>query len=123
MEVLSIFRDFFRDSPNARAVRAGEPVFQRGDPADVMYVVLEGLIEVSVDGVTVESLDPGSILGEMAIVDDGPRSADAFASVDSTLGPVDREWFLHLIRHSPQFGLHVMSVMANRLRRFMTPEA
>jgi CRP/FNR family transcriptional regulator, cyclic AMP receptor protein len=123
VEVLSIFRDFFRDSPNARVVPAGEPVFQRGDPADVMYVVLEGLIEVSVDGVTVERLDPGSILGEMAIVDDAPRSADAFAAVDSRLGPVDRDWFLHLIRHSPQFGLHVMSVMANRLRRFMAVDA
>jgi CRP/FNR family transcriptional regulator, cyclic AMP receptor protein len=123
VDVLNVFRDFFRDSPNARRVRAGEAVFRRGDPGDVMFVVLDGLIEVSVDGRTVESLEPGSLLGEMALVDEGPRSADAIATVDSTLGPVDQAWFLHMLKHSPKFGLHVMSVMAARLRRHMTPEA
>ncbi|CAN5651071.1 Crp/Fnr family transcriptional regulator [soil metagenome] len=112
--------DIFRDAPNARAVPAGEPVFRRGEPGDVMYVVLEGLIEVSIDGHPVERLEPGSIFGEMALVDASPRSADAIAAFDSSLAPVDQAWFVYMIKRSPQFGLHVMSVMANRLRRYMT---
>jgi CRP/FNR family transcriptional regulator, cyclic AMP receptor protein len=119
VDILEVFRDFFRDSPNALVVRSGEAVFRRGDPGDVMFVVLEGSIDVSVDGRTIERLGPGSVLGEMALVDDAPRSADAIARVDSRLGPVDREWFVSMIEHAPRFGLHVMSVMAGRLRRHL----
>jgi CRP/FNR family transcriptional regulator, cyclic AMP receptor protein len=119
VEVLEIFRD----SPNARSVAAGEAIFRRGEPGDVMYVVLDGEVEIVADGHTVERLNPGSIFGEMAIVDDSPRSADAVAQVDTRLAPVDRKWFTYLIRQSPQFGLHVMSVMASRLRRFMDERA
>jgi CRP/FNR family transcriptional regulator, cyclic AMP receptor protein len=118
VDVLAIFRD----APNAVAVAAGGSVFRRGEPGDVMYVVLDGLVEVSVDGREVERLAPGSILGEMAIVDASPRSADAVAVVDTTLAPVDRAWFVYLLRQSPPFGLHVMSVMAQRLRRHMARE-
>ena len=47
--------------------------------------------------------------------------ADAVARTDIKVEPIDEEWFKHLIRRSPTFGLHVMSVMAQRLRRHMRP--
>jgi CRP/FNR family transcriptional regulator, cyclic AMP receptor protein len=112
--------DIFRDSPNALDVAAGGAVFRRGEPGDVMYVVLAGVIDVVAEGRTVETLEAGSVLGEMALVDDGPRSADAIARVDSRLAPIDRAWFKQMIKRSPDFGLHVMSVMAQRLRRHMS---
>lgn len=115
MDVLEIFKD----SPKARSVQAGQVIFRRGDHAEEMYVVLEGSVDIKVDDRVVESLPPGSIFGEMAIADDYPRSADAVAAVDSTIEPIDQEWFKHLVRKSPSFGLHVMSVMAKRLRRHM----
>lgn len=115
MDVLEIFKD----SPKARTVAAGEVVFRRGEQADEMFVVLEGKVDIRIDDRVVESLDPGSIFGEMAIADDYPRSADAVAVVDSKIEPIDQEWFKHLVRKSPSFGLHVMSVMAKRLRRHM----
>lgn len=116
MDVLEVFKD----SPKARAVAAAEVVFRRGEHAEEMYVVLEGRVDVKVDDRIVESLEPGSIFGEMALVDDYPRSADAVAAVDSMIEPIDKEWFKHLVRKSPSFGLHVMSVMAKRLRRHMS---
>lgn len=115
MDVLAIFQD----SPKATTVKAGSYLFHQGEPANEMYVVLSGRVEVRRDGQVIEVLEPGAILGEMAIVDERPRSADAVAVVDSSVEPVDAEWFKHLIRKSPNFGLHVMGVMAQRLRRFM----
>lgn len=115
MDVLEVFKD----SPRARSVGAGEALFRHGDDAVEMYVLLDGKVDISLDGRLIESLAPGSIFGEMAIVDDNPRSADAVAVTDATIEPIDKEWFLHLIKRSPPFGLHVMSVLARRLREHM----
>jgi CRP-like cAMP-binding protein len=111
--------EVFRNSRNTRAVAAGEVLFEKGDSGDMMYVVLEGQIDVTVDGELVESLGPGSLLGEMAIVSDMPRSATATAAEDSKVAAVDETWFIYLIRQTPKFGIHVMSIMAARLRRYM----
>ncbi len=117
MDVLAIFKE----SANARRYAAGDVIFHAGDAAKEMYVLLEGAVDISLEGRTVEELGPGSVFGEMAIVDDAPRSADAVARTDVRVEPIDEEWFKHLIRRSPTFGLHVMSVMAQRLRRYMRP--
>lgn len=115
MDILAIFQD----SPKARHIEPGTFVFCQGDPAGEMYVLLGGSVEIRRDGKVVETLEPGSIFGEMGIVDDSPRSAEAYAAARATVDPIDAEWFKHLIRKSPSFGLHVMSVMAQRLRRLM----
>lgn len=115
MDILAIFQD----SPKAQPVAAGSYLFRQGEPANEMYVVLSGRVEIRRDGQVIETLEPGSIFGEMAIVDERPRSADAVAAEDASVEPIDAEWFKHLIRKSPSFGLHVMGVMAQRLRRFM----
>ncbi|HEX7040646.1 MAG TPA: cyclic nucleotide-binding domain-containing protein [Trueperaceae bacterium] len=117
MDVLAIFKD----SPNARGYAAGDVIFNAGDAASEMYVLLDGTVDIMLDGRTIEELGPGSVFGEMAIVDSAPRSADAVARTDARVEPIDEEWFKHLIRRSPTFGLHVMSVMAQRLRRYMRP--
>lgn len=119
MNVLEIFKD----SPKARDLAAGEALFRRGEDASEMYVLLDGKVDVTLEGRLIESLGPGSIFGEMAIVDDSPRSADAVAITAVRVEPIDKEWFLHLLRRSPKFGLHVMSVLANRLRKQMQQAA
>ncbi len=117
MDVLAIFKD----SPNARSYAAGDVIFNAGDVGHEMYVLLDGAVDIVLDGKRIEELGPGSVFGEMAIVDSVPRSADAVARTDVVVEPIDEEWFKHLIRRSPTFGLHVMSVMAERLRRHMRP--
>jgi CRP-like cAMP-binding protein len=57
----------FRNATNAVAHPAGATIFKEGDPGDVMYVVQEGELQILVRGQAVETLGPGSIVGEMAL--------------------------------------------------------
>jgi len=107
----------FRFATDTRAVAAGQTVFRTGDTGDVLYVVQQGEVELRVQDRLVAVVSSGGILGEMALIDHRPRSATAVATVDSTLVPVDEVHFLRLVQHTPNFALHVMQVMADRLRK------
>ena len=100
----------------------GKVLFCEGDPGDRLYIILDGDIEISIEDKLVDRLHGGTIFGEMALVDDRPRSATATAVTDVTLLPVDRERFSELVRESPDFALHVMSIMSKRLRRMLYEE-
>jgi len=57
-----------------------------------------------------------TIFGEMALIDDEPRSATAIAATDVELVPVSEKQFLFLVSQTPYFALKVMRVLATRLR-------
>ena len=82
-----------------------------------MFVMLEGEADILVRGRLVETVKPGGILGEMALVDAGPRSASGCARTDCKVIPVDVKSFTFLLQRAPLFALHLMDVMAGRLRR------
>jgi CRP-like cAMP-binding protein len=69
------------------------------------------------NGVVLEAVGPGGILGELALIDASPRSATATATTTARVVPVDEERFTYLVNEHPTFALQVMSVMADRLRR------
>ena len=96
---------------------AGQPLFQVGDTADRMYVLMSGEAEVQVRGRVVEKATVGAILGEMSLIDRSPRSATVMARTDCSLLPIDERSFAFLVQRAPNFALHVMRVMADRLRR------
>lgn len=79
----------------SRHLAAGEYLFREGDPPDSAYVIDSGQIEVSTekDGrkLVLSHLGPGDLLGEMAVLDDSPRTADAMALVDSRLTEIRRD--------------------------------
>lgn len=107
----------FRSAQNAVEYSAGHPVFQAGDAGDVMYAVLEGEVELQIDGRCLEIVGPGGILGELALIDKKPRSADAVAKTDCKLVPLDEKRFTYLIQQTPFFALQVMRIMSERLRK------
>jgi CRP-like cAMP-binding protein len=82
-----------------------------------MYVLLWGRAEISVGGEVLEAAGPGALLGEMALVSTAPRSATVVAGTECKLVAVDVKQFDLLARESPEFARHVMTVMAERLRR------
>jgi len=107
----------FQHDPNRQSFAAGQQVFTQGSRRDRMYVVVSGEVEITIDGVCVEVAGPGSLVGEMALIDEGPRSSSVVARVPSDLVPVDRERFLFLVQQTPYFALTVMKVLTERLRR------
>jgi CRP/FNR family transcriptional regulator, cyclic AMP receptor protein len=92
-------------------------LFSIGDPGDVMYAVIEGVIEVSFEGVVIERIEAGGILGELSLIDASPRSATAAAAEPTKVAKVDKHRFTFLVQEHPTFALQVMTVMAERLRR------
>ena len=64
-----------------------------------------------------ETLGPNGIFGEMALIDDSPRSATVVALTDVTVAQIKEMQFLFLVKHMPMFALKVMRVLAKRLRR------
>lgn len=97
-------------------VAAGDTIFRAGEPGSVMYVLIDGTADILVGDTPVERAGPGALLGEMALIDDGPRTATVMAISDCRLIPIDIEQFHSLIKQAPPFATKVMRVMADRLR-------
>ena len=99
-----------------RSFKKGETIFNEGDPATELYVIQSGRVGVMHGNRMLDTLEPNTIFGEMALIDGAPRSAAAIASTDVTLVPVSEKQFLFMVSQTPFFALSVMRVMARRLR-------
>jgi len=100
----------------ARDYKAGEIIFREGDPAEELFVVKTGTVEIRLGNRLLDTLPERSIFGEMALIDHGPRSATAVAATDATLVPVGEKQFLLMVSRTPYFALNVMRVLVQRLR-------
>ena len=107
----------FRFAEKIQLLSAGSALFRKGDSGDRMFVLRTGALDILVNDAVVETVEPGGIVGEMALIEDEPRSATVVARVDSELIPVDRDGFEFLVQQHPFFALLVMRSMAHRLRR------
>lgn len=96
---------------------AGEKIFLEEDAGDCMYVVQMGNVDVITFGSVLESVGPGGIFGEMALIDGGPRSAAALASEATEAAVIDKAMFVQLVHEEPEFALHVMRLLTERIRR------
>ena len=109
--------NIFKHASDALTLDSGEVLFREGDTGDDMFAVVEGAVELSRNETTIEVVGAGGILGELALVDPGPRSATARAQEPSRVVRVDHRQFTFLVQEHPTFALQVMAVMAERLRR------
>jgi CRP/FNR family transcriptional regulator, cyclic AMP receptor protein len=94
----------------------GEVLFEKGEPGRFIYVVKSGDLQIIDGNYVYETVSAGGILGEMALVDAGPRSATARAIKQSVVIPVDERRFLFMVQQTPFFAIRVMRVMSARLR-------
>jgi CRP-like cAMP-binding protein len=99
-----------------RSYKAGDVIFQEGDPAEELFIVKSGKVEIRLGNRLLDTLGDMSIFGEMALIDHGPRSATAVAATDSMLVPVSEKQFLLMVSRTPYFALNVMRVLVKRLR-------
>jgi CRP/FNR family transcriptional regulator, cyclic AMP receptor protein len=96
---------------------AGKVIFAEGEPRNAMYVVQSGEVELKVGDKPVELVGPDGFFGEMALIDQGRRSATAVAKTDCTIIPIVEKHFLFMIEETPFFALTVMRTLTARLRR------
>ena len=96
---------------------AGQAIFTEGEPGKVMYVVKEGDVDIVIGNTVIDTLQPGGIFGEMALIDQQPRSASAIAKTDCKLIRVDEKRFTYLVQQTPRFALELLRLIAGRLRR------
>jgi CRP/FNR family transcriptional regulator, cyclic AMP receptor protein len=99
-----------------RFFKAGTIIFHRGDAAREMFVIKSGQVRIQLGNRTLTELSADSIFGEMALIDNEPRSATAVAVTDVELVPVSEQQFLFMVGQTPYFALKVMRVLAQRLR-------
>lgn len=112
------FATLFHHETDLHELPAGQALFSEGDALnDTMYVLMSGTAEILVGGRVMEAAEPGAILGEMAMIDQGVRSATVRARSDCSLVAIDRRRFNFLVQQTPNFALRVMRVIANRLRK------
>ena len=109
--------ELFRHQTDLLVISAGQALFNEGEQGDLMYVLMSGTAEIVVHGMAVETAEAGAIVGEMAMIDDGARSATLVAKSECRFLPIDRKRFNFLVQQTPNFALHVMKVMAERLRK------
>ena len=101
----------------------GASVFREGDSGNGFYVIIEGEVAISAminatERRVFSKLTAGDFFGEMAVLDDHPRSASATAESATTLAFVPRETMEALFRASPELALRFAQVIAARLRNF-----
>lgn len=108
---------YFRNAQNILSVPAGRELFHEGDVADVVYVLVNGMADILVGDIQVELATPGTLFGEMALIDNSMRSATVICRTPCRLVTIDQNQFDLLVSEMPAFGRQVMSLMAERLRR------
>lgn len=109
-----IFKDL--DIPEV-TIEAGQTVISEGGDGAIMYMIRSGTVEVLVNGIVVEEIGEGGIFGEMALIEQAPRSARIVARTKVSAVPMDEKKFIALIAKVPHFALLVMRALARRIRK------
>ena len=110
--------NIFKHASDAQLLDAGALLFSEGDQGDeVMFAVVDGEVDLSRNGSVIETVGPGGILGELALIDPAPARQlrlhaprhGSCASIKS----ISCSW----CTNTPRFALQVMRVMAERIRK------
>jgi len=108
--------ELFRQETGALQLARGDSLFREGEKGEEMYVLLEGEMEILLGDFVLETVRQGALIGEMALIDDSPRTASAVAKTPCRLAEIDRRRFHFLVQQTPHFATHVMKTLADRLR-------
>jgi CRP/FNR family cyclic AMP-dependent transcriptional regulator len=125
---LPLFRDLSGDALRHLAAeswpcqfQAGEVIFYQGEPGSTCHIIMQGRVRVFVVGedgreLAVRILGSGEIVGEMALLEDLPRSASVEALEKTQTLELHRDALLHCLRNSPALALSLLRDLSARLR-------
>lgn len=95
---------------------AGGSVFHKGDPGRSLYLILDGTAQVHDGDYIVAQMQVGHCFGEMALLDEGPRSMSVSASAPARLARIDREVFFGVLGEYPEVMQKIVGLLTRRLR-------
>lgn len=95
---------------------AGTLIIDQGQTGREAFVILDGEVEIKRNGRKVASAGPGSVVGELSLLDHGPRTATAICATDCTLLVVDQRRFLGVIDTVPTLSHKLLASLASRIR-------
>jgi CRP/FNR family cyclic AMP-dependent transcriptional regulator len=96
--------------------RQQEIIFKEGQAGTFMYLVKSGRVAIAVGGNVVEVVGPGGTFGEMAVVDQSPRTARAGTLEETELLSIDKATLMELVKKQPAFAMALLRGIADRLR-------
>lgn len=104
-----------------RRFGVSQVIFHHGDPGGLLYIITAGKVKISYtmpDGqeALLAILGAGDFFGELALLDDAPRSATAEAMDETETLTLHRDDFITYIAENPDFAYHVMRTLARRIR-------
>ena len=94
----------------------GQKVFAEGELGDALFVIVRGKVEIQRGGHAVAALGTGEAFGEMAVLDEVPRSADAVAVEETDLLRIGSEEFYELLHEQVEIAEGVIKMLTHRLR-------
>jgi CRP/FNR family cyclic AMP-dependent transcriptional regulator len=95
---------------------AGSLVVDQGQTGREAFVILDGDVSVKRNGRKVATLGPGAIVGELSLLDHGPRTATAVCETDCSLFVISQRHFLAVLDDVPTIGHKLLSALAGRIR-------
>ena len=110
------FLEMFRDWDDVQEYGAHTVIFSEQDPADAMYFIISGEVELSLHDETLGTEKEGGFIGEMAMVKSATCGVTATTLGEVKLARLDYDQLRIFIDKNTEFALHVMAVMADRLR-------
>lgn len=109
--------DLFFEHLKTRTVAAGEVIFKEGEKGDIMFALMEGEVELKVNGKIVETIHKHDVFGEGALVQlDHSRTTTAIAITECHIAELNNERFLFLVQETPLFALEIIRSLSTRLR-------
>ena len=108
-------------SARRRSYAKGQVIFHRDDPGDSLHIIVEGEVRVSLpspegEDVTLALLDPGDFLGELCLLDGGPRSATTIAVKTTQTLVIQRDRFVQWLQSRPAAAITILATVGRRLR-------
>ncbi len=95
---------------------AGQKIFKEGDRGDRAYLIQDGTVEITKNGMTLATLGKGELFGEMALVDDQPRMASAVALSDAAVVIISRDTFREKLAKADPFIRGLLNIFVRNIR-------
>src|SRR5262245_12662007 len=97
---------------------AGTIIVDQGQMGREAFVVLDGQVSVKRNGRKIVSLGPGAVVGELSLLDHGPRTASVTCDTDCNLFVIDQRHFRGVLEKSPSLAMKLLGTLAGHIRNF-----